>query len=198
MTEETKQKISLAKKGCKAWNKGLPRSAAHSANLSAALKGRQSWSKGKKFSKEYILKLSMSHMGKPSGMTGKRHSPETRYKIRKAILEDLASKNISHRSNPIACKFIDELNKNKGWNLQHAGNGGEIEVYGYLLDGFDATRGIIFEYDEPRHHIKKKREKDIIRQNDIFQYFSSIGKQVEFWRYDERYEKLYRVTSEAL
>lgn len=198
MTDETKQKISLAKKGCEAWNKGIPLSATHCSNLSAALKGRASWSKGKRFSKEYVLKLSISHMGKSSGMKGKKHSPEARFKIRTAILDNLSKQGISHKSNPIACKFIDELNKSNGWNLQHAGNGGEVQVYGYLLDGFDSKRGIVFEYDEPRHHLKKKKEKDRIRQNDIFQHFASANKSIEFWRYDERYEKLYRVTPEVL
>jgi len=198
MTDETKKKISLSKRGCIPWNKGIPLSSTHSANLSASLKGRKSWSKGKKFSKEYVFKLSVAHMGKSSGMMGKRHSSETRFKIRMAILDNLSKQGISHKSNPVACKFIDNLNKSHGWSLQHAGNGGEVQVYGYLLDGFDSERGIIFEYDEPRHHLKKKREKDLIRQNDILQHFASIGKQVEFWRYDERYEKLYRVTSEVV
>lgn len=198
MTDETKRKISQSKLGCKAWNKGIPLSDTHRQNLSSSLKGRKSWSTGKTFSKDYVLKLSMAHMGKPSGMAGKRHTAETRYKIRKAILEDLAVRGVSHRSNPIACKFIDSLNKSRNWNLQHAGNGGEIEVYGYLLDGYDKEQNVIFEYDEPRHHLKKKKEKDIIRQNDIIQYFTSIGKKVSFWRYDERYEKLYCVTPEVL
>jgi hypothetical protein len=132
-------------------------------------------------------------MGQSSPMKGKHHSDETRYKIRMAILEGLRKRGISHRSNLIACKFIDDLNTSEGWELQHAGNGGEVQVYGYLLDGYDEKRDIVFEYDEPRHHLTSKKQKDIHRQNDLFSYFNSVNKPISFWRYDERYSNLYEV-----
>jgi len=36
--------------------------------------------------------------------------------------------------------------------LQHAENGGEFEVAGYYLDGYDKNLNIAFEYDEPGHY----------------------------------------------
>lgn len=193
VSQITKEKISASRTGISAWNKGIPMSDESKIKLSNSLKGREVWSKGKQFSKEYVKKLQDSHMGQISPMKGKKHTDETRYKIRMAILNDIKSKGISHRSNPIACKFIDNLNKERGWNLQHAGNGGEVQIYGYLLDGYDKDNKIVFEYDEPQHHRKKKKENDIKRQNDIFKYFQNIGEVISFWRYDERYDNLYEV-----
>jgi hypothetical protein len=185
--------MSAVLKGRTVWNKGVPMSEETKKKLSASLIGRESWAKGKTFSPDYIKKLQLSHQGQPSPMKGRKHSDETRHKIRLAILANLKSKGISHRSNPVACKFIDDLNVSRNWNLQHAGTGGEVEAYGYLLDGFDKGRGIIFEYDEPRHHLTAKKKKDIQRQNDLFRYFQSLETPVTFWRYDERYQTLYQV-----
>ena len=62
------------------------------------------------------------------------------------------------------CKYIDELNKKNNWNLQHALNGGEFEVDGFFLDGYDNNLNIAFEYDESKHY------KDVY--NNILTLFS--------------------------
>lgn len=51
-----------------------------------------------------------------------------------------------------ACEYIDKLNIEMGWNLQHAENGGEIIIGHYYLDGYDKNLNIAFEYDENKHH----------------------------------------------
>ena len=62
--------------------------------------------------------------------------PEQRYKARMATIADLKKKNMvlgkpgARNFNLNACKFIDKLNMEKGYNLQHALNGGEMELYG--------------------------------------------------------------------
>ena len=43
----------------------------------------------------------------------------------------------------------------------------DCPICGYFLDGYDESRGIIFEYDEPKHHLAKRKEKDWIRQTRI-------------------------------
>ena len=86
-----------------------------------------------------------------------------------------------------ACKFIDGLNKKFGWNLQHAKNGGEIEISGYCVDGYDKNKNIVFEYDERHHNGPKRKQKDIKRQQIIMEKI----KPSMFIRYDEKNDRLY-------
>lgn len=132
--------------------------------------------------------------GKPSIMLGKHHTEETKYKLRVAAIKDLRKKGFlpsKKNYNIEACKFIDFLNKKYGWNLQHALNGGEIEIYGYFVDGYDKNRNIIMEYDEQKHRNKWKKQKDLIRQNRLIKF---LNPQM-FIRYDEVENKLYDVIS---
>jgi hypothetical protein len=151
------------------------------------------WNLGRKTPAEVIKKLSDSHRGQQSWMAGKKHSEETKEKIRKSLIESFARRGYSSKYNPVACKYIDELNRSRGWNLRHAGNGGEVEVCGYFFDGYDEKAGIIFEYDEPRHHLTAKKIKDITRQVRILEHFKKLEKHVNFYRYDERDNKFYEV-----
>ena len=90
------------------------------------------------------------------------------------------------------CNYIDKLNEEKGWNLQHALNGGEIEMFGYFLDGYDKERNIVFEYDEPGHYENVYenilKEKDIKRQNYIKEKLNC-----KFYRYNEKLDLFYEV-----
>ena len=101
----------------------------------------------------------------------------------------LLGENGARNFNPKACKFIDNLKKERGWNLQHALNGGEVELYGYFVDGYDKERNIIFEYDEPKHNQISFKKKDIIRQNNLIK---KIDPHL-FLRYDEQWNKLYEI-----
>jgi hypothetical protein len=90
------------------------------------------------------------------------------------------------------CEFIDELNRKKGWHLQHALNGGEKQVCGYFLDGYDEELNIAFEYDEP-HHYKDVfncilTERDVTRQETIKNELNCT-----FYRYNVAVDKLYLV-----
>ena len=82
-----------------------------------------------------------------------------------------------------ACDFIDRLNKLFEWELQHGQNGGEYEIDGYAIDGYDLKRNIVVEYDEPYHYVNgiTLREKDVRRQCDIIKSL----RPTEFWRYNE-------------
>ena len=93
--------------------------------------------------------------------------------------------------NQKACEFIDKLNKEREWNFQHGMNGGEVELYGYFVDGYDKERNIIFEYDEPHHYQIRGglKNKDLIRQKTLINEI----KPKLFIRYDERNNKLYDV-----
>lgn len=102
LSEETKQKLSIAHKGHLGWNKGRPMSEDARQKLSNALKGRHlsekakqklsnyrkgktSWNKGKKFSEETRKKMSEAKKGKPSNRKGARLSEETRKKISESL-----------------------------------------------------------------------------------------------------------------
>jgi len=157
--------------------------------------------KGTKRNDEVKRKLSLQKMGKNnpmfgkvSFMRGKHHTEETKYKLRLATIKDLQNKRLlpsQKNYNPIACGFIDNINKEKGWNLQHAMNGGEIEIYGYFVDGYDKERNIIFEYDEPKHEVLSIKKRDEVRQQRIIEKI----KPMMFIRYKEKFGKFVEVIS---
>ena len=120
---------------------------------------------------------------------GNKLSSSARESIRIKLLNRIKSNYGSVSFNSKACQFIDKLNKERGLNLQHALNGGEIEISGYSLDGYDKGRNIIFEYDEPRHNSTHHKQKDLVRQNILINKLNPS----QFIRYDERNNKLYDV-----
>lgn len=65
-TEESKAKLSEARKGRPAWNKGIPISEEQRAKVSKALKGRVSPRKGTQCTDEQRKRMSISHVGKAS------------------------------------------------------------------------------------------------------------------------------------
>lgn len=165
-------------------------------------------SKGRLFSKESRKKMSNAHIGriyktgyKLSEETRKKLSlihkmrkrtplsEETKHKMRIALISNLKNKNIkfgykgANNYNKNACNFIDKINKEKGWNLKHAENGGETFVYGYFIDGYDKEKNIVFEYDEKYHFDinGKLKQKDLQRQQNIINELNPN----EFWRYNE-------------
>lgn len=125
------------------------------------------------------------------------NSDEYRKKRREIVLKHLKNKLNGKLSsyNKKACEFIDKINKNFNWNLKHALCAeGEFEVCGFLVDGYDNEKNIIFEYDEPKHYYSNNKLKndDLYRQNIIINNFHPN----EFWRYNERNNELYEVISE--
>ena len=91
-----------------------------------------------------------------------------------------------------ACRYIDELNKKFGWNLQHAENGGEIRIVRYFPDGYDKKLNIVFEYDEPGHY--KDVENNILNEYDIERQKYIIEKlNCKFYRYNEKLDKFYEI-----
>jgi NUMOD3 motif len=63
MTEETKLKISLSKKGTPAWNKGIPLTEDCKQKLSQSLSGRKAWNKGVECRPETKQKLQKAGLG---------------------------------------------------------------------------------------------------------------------------------------
>lgn len=94
-SEESKAKMSAAKKGKSPWNKdkqcpsetkakistalkGKQFSAEHKAKLSAAKKGKPTWIKGKHLSEESKAKMSAANKGKTPWNKGKHFSKESK------------------------------------------------------------------------------------------------------------------------
>lgn len=73
MSDETKKRVSEAKKGTPAWNKGM-----QMPEVSARMQGNQNGSgnKGKTISDESKKKMSLAKLGKPSPNKGRKLTPE--------------------------------------------------------------------------------------------------------------------------
>lgn len=115
-----------------------------------------------------------------------------RYKMRLSAIKRMERLGVSktcRNYNINACEYFDKLNVENGWKLQHARNGGEIEVYGYFLDAYDKENNIIVEYDEPHHNKPYIKEKDEIRQDNIIKYIDEC----KFYRFNETSNKLIQI-----
>ena len=156
----------------------------------------------------HIVKIRKSNTGKNNGNYGKpilahvfaalqknrptKHSEETKYKQRVSRLkwiENIGGRNTNSGKffNKVACGYLNQLNKEKNWNLQHALNGGENIIYGYSVDGYDKEKNIVVEYDEFRHYNKSGdlKSKDVERMNRIINHVKC-----EFYRYNEKTKTL--------
>lgn len=118
----------------------------------------------------------------------KKASEETKHKQRISRLkwlEKVGGRNPHNGKffNKIACDYLNALNEQNGWNLQHALNGGEAIVYGYSVDGYDKYKNIVVEYDEFRHYDRNGnlKLKDIERMNRIINHINC-----EFYRFNEK------------
>lgn len=127
--------------------------------------------------------------------TNRKHKLESKEKIRKSTIKYLNSilgDNFA-RYSINGCRYIDKLNEKMNWNLQHAENGGEVEICGYFLDGYDKDLNIAFEYDEPGHYVDVYNnilsDRDIERQNYIIEKLNC-----RFFRYNEKLDLLYEIT----
>ena len=123
---------------------------------------------------------------------GKHHSEKLKNHLRELRSQQLKDKDMNLNYSKKACEYINKLNEQNNWNLQHAENGGEVLCLGYWLDGYDKELNIVFEYDEPKHYIDK--ENNILRDYDIKRQTQIIKKlKCEFWRYNEYLDLLYKV-----
>ena len=116
-TAEIRSKISAARNGKPAWNKGIKHSEETKLKISKAKKGSTPWNKGKKGlykatletrkkqsiahlgkkmperSEEWRIKQSIAHLGKPSPNKGKKFSLESRRKMSEAHKKLVGEKN---------------------------------------------------------------------------------------------------------
>lgn len=162
--------------------------------------GHSAWNKGKTaLTDERVLKQAESRKNSIKTVKviikGIKHTDETKRLLREKMISYVKENGYGEFGQHFSekgCKYIDFLNEKNGWNLVHAKNGGERQVCGYFLDGYDEELNIAFEYDEPRHYKDVYKniltEKDEKRQQEII---NELG--CKFYRYNEKLDKLYLI-----
>jgi hypothetical protein len=119
---------------------------------------------------QFGIKRSIETRNKISkGNKGKKRTDEHKQRYREIALNYVKKFKVYGKYNPLACKIFDEINNVLGWNIQHSLNGGEFQIGGYSLDGYDKQQNIAIEYDEKYHFSPAQLERDIIRQARIIQ-----------------------------
>jgi len=102
---------------------------------------------------------------------GRRHTKETRKKQRVSALAYIEKTNgqVAPRYNIDSISVIEEYGKKYGYNFQHAENGGEVQVAGYFVDGYDEKNNVVIEIDESHHYDSNGtlRNCDLYRQREI-------------------------------
>lgn len=208
MSKETRNKISIKNKGRISPQLGKPRSEETKLKISNSLRNlpdeiKQKIIDGNKnrgCSEETKLKMRLTAQNRPAetklkiieNIKNRKVSYETRRKMRISAINRIQKAKfyggqLTPSFNIEACKYFDELNNEKGWNLQHAMNGGEyhIKELGYWPDAYDKEKNIVVEYDEPHHYWGMRKEKDMNRLNEIKNYLGC-----RFLRYNKQSNKL--------
>jgi hypothetical protein len=177
------KKRNLVCRSCSKLGKIMPKG--FSEKISRIVSGKGNPMYGKHHTqemKDFISKLNKGNKGNKAGL-GYKFSDDSKQKMREAVIRRIKKYGIHSRNfNPKACKIIDEYGKNNGYKFQHALNGGELSVIGYLVDGYDKEKNVVFEYDE-RHHFDssgKLKSKDFNRMNEIKNQLKC-----KFFRYNE-------------
>lgn len=119
------------------------------------------------------------------------HNCSDENRLHQALLARQRFEKTGQRSNfnHKACEYIDQLNLKNNWKLQHALNGGEIQIGPYFLDGYDKINNIAFEYNERAHYTSeekithdRKRAEYIVKQlHCSFYVFNEEMKTLEKW-----------------
>lgn len=148
--------------------------------------GMTPWNKGKKgiLSQDTIEKMRKAKLGKYNGKNNPNYenhkslSEEHKRKVRLSHIKRIEDiKNNGHQLKPNfnikACEIIEKYGKERGYNFQHAMNGGEyyVKELGYWVDGYDKEKNIVIEYFENNYHHYDEngniKNKDLNRINEI-------------------------------
>lgn len=165
-------------------------------------KSHTAWNKGKNAEQDYRIlrgalnrKKTISNEEYDKSILSHKKTNEEKRKLRErtiAYIKENGNGSFGQRFSVKGCKYADMLNEENGWHLQHALNGGEYEVCGYFLDGYDKELNIAFEYDEPKHYenvfTNELKKRDIERQTIIKEYLNC-----KFYRYNEKLDLFYEV-----
>ncbi len=120
-------------------------------------------------------------------LTGKKLSQKHRKTLRLARIRKMREQGTNRTFNPKACKFMDNFGKEYGYEFQHGLNGGEVQMLGYFVDGYDKKKKVIFEFDEKRHEFFKEKIKDFERTKNLINSGENL-----MIRYSEKFNRLYK------
>lgn len=186
--------LFLHERSCKKNPDRIPR------KVSSKGKSHVAWNKGKTFNDDYRILKAMINRKKTiengDYIPHKTpHTNETKEILRQKMIEyvkEHGDGGFGQHYSKKGCEYIDKLNEEKGWHLQHALNGGEVEVAGYFLDGYDIENNIAFEYDEPKHY--KDVYNNILNEKDIERQTTIINRlHCRLFRYNEKINLLYEI-----
>lgn len=99
MSEESRARMSLAKKGKPSNRKGIPLTEEHKAKIAASKKGKTPYNKGKHLSEEQKAVLSAANKGEKNPNYGKHRSPETIARIIESNKRTWAKKKLESQNN---------------------------------------------------------------------------------------------------
>lgn len=130
---------------------------------------------GKHHTKKTRQQMSSVKLGDKNGMYGKHNSPEAKRKLRIKWIDRMLRGLMNHGLGVDrgATEYFNGLNRDSGCHIQHPNI--EIKDLGYFVDGYDPIAHTVYEYDTPYHSKPCKRKRDLARQNEIIDYYKSIG-----------------------
>ena len=124
---------------------------------------------GKHHSAKTIEKIK-ENMPDMSGDKNPSKRPEVRKKLRLKAIERMNRQNVVPSYNENSIPIIENYGKENGYNFQHATNGGEVQVIGYFVDGYDKEKNVVIEYYEKWH--KRQIERDERRKQEIVDFLN--------------------------
>ncbi len=129
--------------------------------------GKNNFMYGKKHTEQSILKNSLSQRGEKSHNFSKKASDETKRKIRVAVLNRMARLGILPAQDEGAFEYFYDFSPSIITDYY-------LKDLGYVLDGYDLANNVVYEYDTRYHRGPVQKEKDLVRQNNIIEYFKQI------------------------
>jgi hypothetical protein len=128
--------------------------------------------KNKVFSENHRLNLSKSQLGIKSCHYGKKLSEEHKRKIRSSLLKRLKKLGIGTKVDEGSREWFKKYNKENNTNYRPR----RFLDVGYDADGYDEKLHSWIEYDSLYHRYTSQQKEDLIRQNNIIEYYKSIGR----------------------
>lgn len=109
--------------------------------------------------------------GHLNGNYGRAKRDEEIQRMRDSAIKRVIRQGTVVAYNKKSISIIEEYASQNNYTIQHAENGGEFQIPGttFFVDGYDANKNIVIEFDEKHHFTEKQMIKDRERQDMIGQ-----------------------------